>query len=123
MRWVLTIALLTAVGLACGAEAQADPRHAGLSSAWLIFGFGAQGLFFARMLVQWVASERARASIVPPAFWWISLAGGICLMIYFLRRGDPVGWLGQLGGILIYVRNLAFIRRLRKPETGGAPSP
>lgn len=80
---------------------------------WLVFGFGAQALFMSRMVVQWIASERAKASVVPTAFWVLSLAGGLTLMVYFLRRGDPVGVAGQSLGIIVYVRNLVFIRRHR----------
>lgn len=89
----------------------ADPRAVGLPWGWLIFGFLAQGVFMARMIVQWVASERARASVVPQAFWWLSLIGGVMLLVYFLRRGDPVGVWGQLLGVVVYVRNLALMRR------------
>lgn len=88
-----------------------DPRDVGLSWAWLAFGFAAQIAFTGRMLVQWIATERARASVVPVAFWWLSLVGGLMLLTYFLRRGDPVGVLGQSFGVVIYARNLIFIGR------------
>lgn len=93
------------------ASGQVDPLDAGLSWYWLAFGFGAQLLFTARMLVQWIASERAKASVVPTAFWVLSALGGLMLLTYFLRRGDPVGVLGQAFGLTIYARNLIFIRR------------
>jgi lipid-A-disaccharide synthase-like uncharacterized protein len=89
----------------------ADPRAVGLSWPWLVFGFGAQAIFMSRMLVQWIATERARSSVVPKAFWWLSLFGGLMLLTYFLRRGDPVGVAGQLFGVVVYGRNLFFLRR------------
>jgi lipid-A-disaccharide synthase-like uncharacterized protein len=89
----------------------ADPRDVGLAWYWLVFGFSAQSLFMSRLLLQWIASERAKRSIVPPAFWWISLIGGALLFIYFLRRGDPVGMVGQGFGCVVYLRNLIFLRR------------
>lgn len=92
-------------------DGQVDPLDAGLSWYWLAFGFGAQLLFTARMLVQWIASERAKASVVPSAFWILSAIGGLMLLAYFLRRGDPVGVTGQALGLTIYARNLIFIRR------------
>lgn len=92
-------------------DGQVDPLDAGLSWYWLAFGFGAQLLFTARMLVQWIASERAKASVVPTAFWILSALGGLMLLTYFLRRGDPVGVTGQAFGLVIYARNLIFIRR------------
>ena len=52
---------------------------------WLGIGFLGQAMFSARFLVQWLASERARRSIVPRAFWFFSLAGA-----YAIYRRDPV---------------------------------
>lgn len=88
-----------------------DAREAGLPWIWLAFGFGAQALFAARFLVQWIASERARRSVVPRSFWILSLAGGVALCVYFLRRGDPVGITGQLFGIVVYARNLMLLSK------------
>lgn len=93
--------------------AATDPRSVGLPWGWLAFGFGAQALFMARMLVQWIATERQRRSVVPEAFWWLSLIGGFMLLAYFLRRGDPVGVVGQLFGVVVYLRNLVHIHRER----------
>ncbi len=55
-----------------------------------MLGFFAQGMFMMRFVVQWVASERARRSVMPIAFWFFSLGGGILLLIYSIQRGDPV---------------------------------
>ncbi|MGD2112170.1 MAG: lipid-A-disaccharide synthase N-terminal domain-containing protein [Gammaproteobacteria bacterium] len=89
---------------------------------WLIIGFLGQALFSMRFLVQWVASERQRRSIVPTAFWIFSLCGGITLLSYAIYRQDPVFIVGQAGGLLIYSRNLYFIYRdrLRAREISGA---
>lgn len=76
---------------------------------WVVFGLAGQGVFTARMVVQWQASEKARASIVPPAFWWLSLLGASMLMVYFVWRKEIVGFLGQCTGWVIYIRNLWFI--------------
>jgi len=78
---------------------------------WLGLGFFAQALFGARFLVQWIASERAKASVVPIHFWYLSLGGGLLLLAYAIHRGDPVFMLGQLMGNLVYLRNLYLIRR------------
>ncbi len=89
-----------------------------LERVWLAIGFLSQGLFTARFLVQWVASERKRDSVVPVAFWWLSLLGGLMLLGYAVHRQDPVFIVGQAAGVLIYVRNLMLItkgkRRVRK---------
>lgn len=56
------------------------------SAAWLVLGFAGQAVFTARFLVQWLASERCRNSVVPVAFWWLSLVGGSFLLIYACSR-------------------------------------
>ena len=76
---------------------------------WVLFGFAGQAVFTARMVIQWQASEKAKSSIVPPAFWWLSILGASMLMVYFIWRKDIVGFLGQSTGWLIYIRNLWFI--------------
>ena len=82
-------------------------------NTWLLIGFAGQALFTLRFLAQWVASERARKSTVPVAFWWLSLAGGTVLFTYALHRRDPVFALGQGAGLAIYARNLVLIGRQR----------
>lgn len=83
-------------------------------SLWLGVGFLGRALFSARFVIQWLASERIRRSVVPHAFWWFSLAGGITLLAYALWRGDPVFVLGQGLGLFVYLRNLILIRRHRR---------
>jgi len=78
---------------------------------WLVVGLLGQALFSARFLVQWLASERKRQSIIPVAFWWLSLCGGATLLAYALWRRDPVFILGQGMGLFVYTRNLILIRR------------
>lgn len=77
--------------------------------AWVCVGLGGQMLFSARFLVQWLASERAKKSVMPVAFWWFSIAGGLTLLSYAIYRGDPVFILGQSLGVVIYARNLWLI--------------
>ena len=78
---------------------------------WQIVGFAGQALFTCRFLVQWLMSEREKRSIVPVAFWYFSLAGGVTLLCYSIYRADPVFITGQATGLLIYTRNLYFVRR------------
>ncbi len=77
--------------------------------AWVVLGFVAQALFTMRFVVQWIASERARASVIPVAFWFFSIGGGMLLLVYALYRRDPVFIAGQTLGLLVYTRNLYFI--------------
>lgn len=78
---------------------------------WMTVGFLGQALFSARFIVQWLASERVRASIIPIAFWYFSIGGGVLLLAYAIWRQDPVFILGQAAGLLVYARNLVLIRR------------
>jgi len=77
--------------------------------AWVALGFVAQAFFTMRFVVQWIASERARKSVIPVAFWFFSMGGGVLLLIYALYRRDPVFIAGQALGLLVYTRNLYFI--------------
>ncbi len=77
--------------------------------AWVVLGFVAQGLFTMRFVVQWIASERARRSVVPATFWFFSVAGGALLLVYALYRRDPVFIAGQALGLVVYLRNIYFI--------------
>ena len=73
---------------------------------WVVLGFVAQGFFTMRFLVQWIASERQGRSVVPVAFWYLSVAGGGLLLVYAIYRKDPVFILGQAAGLVVYIRNL-----------------
>jgi lipid-A-disaccharide synthase-like uncharacterized protein len=82
-------------------------------TVWLIVGFGGQGLFFGRWLVQWFHSEREQESAIPLAFWYLSLIGGLITLVYAIYRNDPVFITGQAVGTLVYLRNLVLIRRTK----------
>lgn len=86
---------------------------------WLTVGFLGQALFSMRFIVQWIKSERMKRSVVPLAFWYFSLAGGVTLFAYAVHRSDPVFILGQGLGIFIYLRNLWLI--YREPVAAGEP--
>ena len=78
---------------------------------WLAFGIVAQLVFTGRFLVQWVASERAGRSVIPVAFWVLSMVGGMMTLVYGIQRREPVIIMGQVLAVLIYVRNLMLIFR------------
>jgi lipid-A-disaccharide synthase-like uncharacterized protein len=85
-----------------------DPR------LWVAIGFFGQALFMSRMLVQWVVAERRGDAVVPTAFWWLSLAGGLITLAYATYNRDPVIALAQTVGSFVYTRNLVLIRRSRR---------
>jgi lipid-A-disaccharide synthase-like uncharacterized protein len=76
-----------------------------------MLGFAGQAVFFMRFLVQWIASERRGQSVIPLAFWYISIAGSFMLLAYGILDRDPVIIVGQSTGTLIYLRNLQLIKR------------
>ncbi len=76
---------------------------------WVVVGLIAQFFFTARFVVQWLASERAGRSIIPVAFWFLSMAGGAMLLIYAIHRKDPVFIAGQAFGLFVYLRNVQMI--------------
>ncbi len=84
--------------------------------AWVALGLAGQLIFAGRMMVQWIASEKERRSVVPISFWWMSVVGSTMLIVYFVWRQDIVGVLGQSTGWAIYLRNLWMIRRAGRGE-------
>lgn len=81
-----------------------------MSNTWLAIGFAGQLAFGSRFIWQWLASERAKAVVVPPSFWIMSIIGGVALLAYAVHRKDPVFVFGQAAGLLIYARNLVLHR-------------
>lgn len=84
---------------------------------FLVIGFIGQGLFSLRFIIQWLASEKAKRSVIPFSFWIFSLAGSIMLLIYAIYKKDPVFILGQAPNVLIYGRNIYLIKK-RGAERG-----
>lgn len=95
--------------------------HSWKEFSWVMIGLTGQLLFTARFLVQWIASEREKRSVIPVAFWYFSMAGGLVLFTYAVWRKDPVFILGQSMGLVIYIRNLWLIHdeRHRSPANAG----
>lgn len=81
----------------------------------LALGIFGQGLFVSRWFVQWLASEKARRSIVPELFWYLSLCGGLLVLTYGIYSANLVLILGQFG-VFIYARNIYLIWRGKKED-------
>jgi lipid-A-disaccharide synthase-like uncharacterized protein len=91
---------------------------------WIAIGLAGQAAFFSRFLVQWIASERAGASVVPRSFWYLSLVGSVVLLVYSIHRREPILALGFVPNVVVYLRNLALLRRNGAPGSvalGSAP--
>ncbi len=80
---------------------------------WLAFGLVAQLLLTARFLGQWISSERAGQSVVPMAFWFFSMGGGLMTLIYGIAKREPVIIVGQMAATVVYVRNIMLIVKNR----------
>jgi lipid-A-disaccharide synthase-like uncharacterized protein len=83
---------------------------------WYGVGFLGQGIFGGRMLLQWLATEKARESVIPISFWYMSLVGALITLSYAIYQTDPVFITAQAGGLIVYIRNLYFIRLNRRQD-------
>ncbi len=84
---------------------------------WVAVGLAGQFFFTMRFVVQWIATEKNRRSVIPESFWYFSIVGSLILLVYSLYRKDPVFILGQAFGTTVYVRNLFFIHKEKKDAT------
>lgn len=87
------------------------PPEAGI--LWHLFGTLGLILFSSRFWVQWWYAEKAKTSYLGLPFWWLSLAGGLLTLLYFIRIDDPVNIIGPAFGLVPYIRNLMLIRNER----------
>lgn len=81
------------------------------NSSWVAIGLAGQFFFTMRFVVQWIATEKKKKSVIPVSFWYFSILGSLILLCYSLYRRDPVFILGQAFGITVYFRNLHFVRK------------
>lgn len=86
-----------------------------LDKTWLLVGLVGQMLFSMRWIIQWLASEKVRKSVVPATFWYCSLVGGLLVLSYGIWKQDPVIIVGQFG-VLVYARNIYMLIRGNRPE-------
>ncbi len=82
---------------------------------WMLLGFLGQAVFASRFIVQWIASEIAKKSVIPNAFWYLSIIGCLLTLAYAFHKADPVFIVGYLFNCLIYFRNLYFIYTHHEP--------
>ena len=76
---------------------------------WVLLGFIGQAMFTMRFVVQWIESEKRKESVIPVAFWYFSLGGGLITLAYAIRQMDPVFIAAYLFNPIVYFRNLYFI--------------
>ncbi len=79
-----------------------------------ILGFVGQGVFFCRFALQWIVSEYKKESVIPIGFWWCSLLGGSLTLVYAIQIKGPPVILGQMFGLVVYMRNLVLVYRKKR---------
>jgi lipid-A-disaccharide synthase-like uncharacterized protein len=84
-----------------------------------IWGSAGQVIFTLRFFVQWIDSESKNESVLTKRFWLVSGVGSFMIIVYAVLRSDPVLFLGQLSGLVIYLRNLMLVKRKNKKEEIG----
>jgi len=88
---------------------------------WITIAWLGNVAFFSRFFVQWLASERAKKSVAPTSFWWLSLCGSLCLGAYTYQVGEPVLLAGHVLNGALFARNLHL--SLRPKQQAPAPHP
>lgn len=78
---------------------------------WTLWGMAAQGLFFGRFIIQWYYSEKAKKTVIPHIFWYLSLAGAVMTLIYAFIRSDLVFLMTGFLQIILYSRNLVLAKK------------
>lgn len=84
------------------------------TAVWLFIGFFGQFVFFLRFIVQWIASEKKQAVVIPMGFWYLSVAGTIIILIYSIHIHDIVFITAQILSLFIYARNIML--ELKRPS-------
>ena len=90
--------------------------YAEFKDPWALFGWVGQLLFSMRFIVQWLASEKMKKSVIPTAFWHLSIVGSVFLLIYGFYIKKPVYIVGYLFNCAVYLRNLHLIRMSARAE-------
>jgi lipid-A-disaccharide synthase-like uncharacterized protein len=112
---LLPILSLSWLSLKTGVPVARFLQHEQILELLLIWGGVGQGIFLFRFVSQWLSSEKIKVSIFPLSFWIFSLTGSLMLLIYAVFRRDPIIFLGQIFGTVVYVRNIIIHHRQVSP--------
>jgi lipid-A-disaccharide synthase-like uncharacterized protein len=96
-------------------EAKVGMPSTAVGWTWFLIGLVGEGVFFLRFVVQWWASERQKRTVVPMAFWHLSLAGTALVLAYAVFVINPVFILAYSLNIFLYLRNLYIAKRQKEP--------
>ena len=102
-----------------------------MKERWLPVGLIAGGLFLvnvvARLVVRFGAGSdddkqitiglwalfAVGAVMIPIAFWFFSMGGGLMTLVYGIAKREPVIIIGQAAATIIYIRNIMLIVKNR----------
>ena len=82
---------------------------------WELIGYLGQAVFGGRWLVQWLVSEKAKQSVVPAVYWYMSLFGGLITLSYAIFRETGPFIVAQSCGVIVYLRNIVLLKNTPKP--------
>ena len=82
-------------------------------NVWTAIGFTGEAIFFSRLLMQWLLSERAGRPVIPIIYWYLSLIGNSIVLTYAIMITDPVFIVSHVVGECIYIRQLILHHRSR----------
>ena len=85
-------------------------------NGWELVGLIGQAMFFARMIAQWVASEKVRKPVIPVIYWYLSLVGAGVMIAYAFHIGSFAILIPQFVGLVFYSRSLSLEYVSRKRE-------
>ncbi len=91
-----------------------------ISSSLMAWGLCGQFVFTFRFIYQWLYSEKRQQSILPIGFWLLSITGSVMVLSYAIFRKDPVLFIGQIFGTVVYSRNILIALRQGQPEKNPA---
>jgi lipid-A-disaccharide synthase-like uncharacterized protein len=88
---------------------------------WKLIGYTGVLLFAGRWFVQLAASKMNGKVVMPTTFWYMSAAGSVLLLAYFIfGKNDSVGVLSNLFPLFVALYNLYLDFKSRKqPAASG----
>ena len=125
----LEILVMASLGVTLAA-ASLGPAEDFLKDPYILLGWGGAALFGTRFIIQWLASEKKKESVMPESFWWISLAASFLTIAYYVHLWNiklefkeflPLVIMPS-GGIVPYIRNLMLIHRKKKQAASSPPT-
>ncbi len=113
--FIIIVPLATLVYLLTGSPGNINSifKNEDISLQLQIWGSLGQVIFTFRFYIQWIDSEFKKESVFTRRFWLVSVLGSLMISVYAAFRNDPVLFLGQLTGLVIYLRNLMLFKSIK----------